>query len=251
MCSIVLFWFYIFRFICSPLSYNSQQNHLQNFYLLFSSCRRVPWDPKSISQARPWGTLLWRFLQVRLVAVPTEMEVLPILSHCDLALWFRVVAQNERRDEWTSLLVTIKKLFIQYPVLVRLKGAGAFTEKINYYEEVKGLIYLLFCLSRWYRWIPMWTEFHCCSRKLPWSHQLIFQRFVICLIAFSQSGPFVKTHFFHISICLFQCLISTTSTVTLIGLVRCLWSSLQVWACSKWTAYSWSSPNSAWLTTVS
>ena len=36
----------------------------------------------------------------------------------------RVVAQNERRDEWTSLLVTIKKLFIQYPVLVRLKGAG-------------------------------------------------------------------------------------------------------------------------------
>ncbi|KAA0703820.1 GATOR complex protein DEPDC5 [Triplophysa tibetana] len=35
----------------------------------------------------------------------------------------KVVAQNERRDEWTSLLVTIKKLFIQYPVLVRLKGA--------------------------------------------------------------------------------------------------------------------------------
>ncbi|MEQ2180982.1 hypothetical protein GOODEAATRI_006800, partial [Goodea atripinnis] len=35
----------------------------------------------------------------------------------------RVVAQNERRDEWTSLLVTIKKLFIQYPVLVRLKEA--------------------------------------------------------------------------------------------------------------------------------
>ncbi|KAA8587561.1 hypothetical protein FQN60_016423 [Etheostoma spectabile] len=35
-----------------------------------------------------------------------------------------VVAQNERRDEWTSLLVTIKKLFIQYPVLVRLKDAG-------------------------------------------------------------------------------------------------------------------------------
>lgn len=37
----------------------------------------------------------------------------------------RVVAQNERRDEWTSLLVTIKKLFIQYPVLVRLKEAGS------------------------------------------------------------------------------------------------------------------------------
>ncbi|XP_034743793.1 GATOR complex protein DEPDC5 isoform X3 [Etheostoma cragini] len=38
--------------------------------------------------------------------------------------FYRVVAQNERRDEWTSLLVTIKKLFIQYPVLVRLKDAG-------------------------------------------------------------------------------------------------------------------------------
>ncbi|XP_076018332.1 GATOR1 complex protein DEPDC5 isoform X4 [Genypterus blacodes] len=37
--------------------------------------------------------------------------------------FYRVVAQNERRDEWTSLLVTIKKLFIQYPVLVRLKEA--------------------------------------------------------------------------------------------------------------------------------
>ena len=32
--------------------------------------------------------------------------------------------QNERREEWTSLLVTIKKLFIQYPVLVRLEQAG-------------------------------------------------------------------------------------------------------------------------------
>ncbi|KAI5622623.1 DEP domain-containing protein 5 isoform X3, partial [Silurus asotus] len=40
--------------------------------------------------------------------------------------FYRVVAQNERRDEWTSLLVTIKKLFIQYPVLVRLKGADRF-----------------------------------------------------------------------------------------------------------------------------
>uniref|UniRef100_A0A8C5GEL4 DEP domain-containing protein 5 n=1 Tax=Gouania willdenowi TaxID=441366 RepID=A0A8C5GEL4_GOUWI len=37
--------------------------------------------------------------------------------------FYRVVAQNERRDEWMSLLVTIKKLFIQYPVLVRLKEA--------------------------------------------------------------------------------------------------------------------------------
>ncbi|XP_068455837.1 GATOR1 complex protein DEPDC5 isoform X2 [Clinocottus analis] len=40
--------------------------------------------------------------------------------------FYRVVAQNERRDEWTSLLVTIKKLFIQYPILVRLKEADGF-----------------------------------------------------------------------------------------------------------------------------
>uniref|UniRef100_A0A8C5CAZ6 DEP domain-containing protein n=1 Tax=Gadus morhua TaxID=8049 RepID=A0A8C5CAZ6_GADMO len=40
--------------------------------------------------------------------------------------FYRVVAQNERRDEWTSLLVTIKKLFIQYPVLVRLEETDGF-----------------------------------------------------------------------------------------------------------------------------
>lgn len=42
-----------------------------------------------------------------------------------------MVAQNERRDEWTSLLITIKKLFIQYPVLVRLKVAGAYANAIQ------------------------------------------------------------------------------------------------------------------------
>uniref|UniRef100_A0A8C3A8F9 DEP domain containing 5, GATOR1 subcomplex subunit n=1 Tax=Cyclopterus lumpus TaxID=8103 RepID=A0A8C3A8F9_CYCLU len=45
--------------------------------------------------------------------------------------FYRVVAQNERRDEWTSLLVTIKKLFIQYPVLVRLKEADGFPPGYN------------------------------------------------------------------------------------------------------------------------
>ncbi|XP_054618374.1 GATOR complex protein DEPDC5 isoform X2 [Dunckerocampus dactyliophorus] len=45
--------------------------------------------------------------------------------------FYRVVAQNERRDEWTSLLVTVKKLFIQYPVLVRLKGADGFPVGYN------------------------------------------------------------------------------------------------------------------------
>uniref|UniRef100_A0A669BXG9 DEP domain containing 5, GATOR1 subcomplex subunit n=1 Tax=Oreochromis niloticus TaxID=8128 RepID=A0A669BXG9_ORENI len=45
--------------------------------------------------------------------------------------FYRVVAQNERRDEWTSMLVTIKKLFIQYPVLVRLKEADAFPVGYN------------------------------------------------------------------------------------------------------------------------
>uniref|UniRef100_S4RKY3 DEP domain containing 5, GATOR1 subcomplex subunit n=1 Tax=Petromyzon marinus TaxID=7757 RepID=S4RKY3_PETMA len=38
--------------------------------------------------------------------------------------FYRVVAQNERRDDWMSLLVTIKKIFIQYPRLVRLKTVG-------------------------------------------------------------------------------------------------------------------------------
>uniref|UniRef100_A0A3Q1HCZ2 DEP domain-containing protein n=1 Tax=Anabas testudineus TaxID=64144 RepID=A0A3Q1HCZ2_ANATE len=45
--------------------------------------------------------------------------------------FYRVVAQNERRDEWTSLLITIKKLFIQYPVLVRLKEADGFPVGYN------------------------------------------------------------------------------------------------------------------------
>ncbi|KAM9844724.1 LOW QUALITY PROTEIN: GATOR1 complex protein DEPDC5 [Aulostomus maculatus] len=45
--------------------------------------------------------------------------------------FYRVVAQNERRDEWTSLLVTIKKLFIQYAVLVRLKEADGFPVGYN------------------------------------------------------------------------------------------------------------------------
>ncbi|XP_063066425.1 GATOR1 complex protein DEPDC5 isoform X2 [Engraulis encrasicolus] len=45
--------------------------------------------------------------------------------------FYRVVAQNERRDEWTSLLITIKKLFIQYPVLVRLRGADGFPSGHN------------------------------------------------------------------------------------------------------------------------
>ncbi|CAJ1087364.1 GATOR complex protein DEPDC5 isoform X5 [Xyrichtys novacula] len=45
--------------------------------------------------------------------------------------FYRVVAQNERRDEWTSLLVTIKKLFIQYPVLVRLQEADGFPVGYN------------------------------------------------------------------------------------------------------------------------
>ncbi|XP_034071492.1 GATOR complex protein DEPDC5 isoform X8 [Gymnodraco acuticeps] len=45
--------------------------------------------------------------------------------------FYRVVAQNERRDEWTSLLVTIKKLFIQYPVLVRLKEEDGFPVGYN------------------------------------------------------------------------------------------------------------------------
>ncbi|XP_049721319.1 GATOR complex protein DEPDC5 isoform X4 [Elephas maximus indicus] len=45
--------------------------------------------------------------------------------------FYKVVVQNERREEWTSLLVTIKKLFIQYPVLVRLEQAEDFPQGDN------------------------------------------------------------------------------------------------------------------------
>uniref|UniRef100_A0A4W3HH08 DEP domain containing 5, GATOR1 subcomplex subunit n=1 Tax=Callorhinchus milii TaxID=7868 RepID=A0A4W3HH08_CALMI len=45
--------------------------------------------------------------------------------------FYKVVAQNERREEWTSLLITIKKLFIQYPVLVRLQEADGFPHGQN------------------------------------------------------------------------------------------------------------------------
>ncbi|XP_045441714.1 GATOR complex protein DEPDC5 isoform X6 [Pipistrellus kuhlii] len=45
--------------------------------------------------------------------------------------FYKVVVQNERREEWTSLLVTIKKLFIQYPVLVRLEQAEGFPSGDN------------------------------------------------------------------------------------------------------------------------
>uniref|UniRef100_A0A2K6SXL2 GATOR1 complex protein DEPDC5 n=1 Tax=Saimiri boliviensis boliviensis TaxID=39432 RepID=A0A2K6SXL2_SAIBB len=49
----------------------------------------------------------------------------------DLFTKWKVVVQNERREEWTSLLVTIKKLFIQYPVLVRLEQAEGFPQGDN------------------------------------------------------------------------------------------------------------------------
>ncbi|XP_061458703.1 GATOR1 complex protein DEPDC5 isoform X2 [Rhineura floridana] len=45
--------------------------------------------------------------------------------------FYKVVVQNERREEWTSLLITIKKLFIQYPVLVRLEQAEGFPPGYN------------------------------------------------------------------------------------------------------------------------
>uniref|UniRef100_A0A8C7TR59 DEP domain containing 5, GATOR1 subcomplex subunit n=1 Tax=Oncorhynchus mykiss TaxID=8022 RepID=A0A8C7TR59_ONCMY len=52
-------------------------------------------------------------------------------DHEGLGTFFLILAQTERRDEWTSLLVTIKKLFIQYPVLVRLKEAVGFPSGHN------------------------------------------------------------------------------------------------------------------------
>ncbi|KAM4807782.1 GATOR1 complex protein DEPDC5 isoform 3-T3 [Rhinophrynus dorsalis] len=57
--------------------------------------------------------------------------------------FYKVVVQNERREEWTSLLVTVKKLFIQYPVLVRLENAEDFppghnstSDQGNYLEAI-------------------------------------------------------------------------------------------------------------------
>uniref|UniRef100_A0A8C5M0L9 DEP domain containing 5, GATOR1 subcomplex subunit n=1 Tax=Leptobrachium leishanense TaxID=445787 RepID=A0A8C5M0L9_9ANUR len=57
--------------------------------------------------------------------------------------FYKVVVQTERRDEWTSLLVTIKKLFIQYPMLVRLKhtegfppGHNSTSDQGNYLEAI-------------------------------------------------------------------------------------------------------------------
>ncbi|XP_053326258.1 GATOR complex protein DEPDC5 isoform X1 [Spea bombifrons] len=57
--------------------------------------------------------------------------------------FYKVVVQNERREEWTSLLVTVKNLFIQYPVLVRLESTEGFprghnstSDQGNYLEAI-------------------------------------------------------------------------------------------------------------------
>ncbi|XP_075071483.1 GATOR1 complex protein DEPDC5 isoform X5 [Mixophyes fleayi] len=57
--------------------------------------------------------------------------------------FYKVVVQNERREEWTSLLVTVKNIFIQYPVLVRLENAECFppghnstSDQGNYLEAI-------------------------------------------------------------------------------------------------------------------
>lgn len=52
----------------------------------------------------------------------------------------RVVAQNERRDEWMSLLVTIKKLFVKYSLLVRLEETGNY----NMTDDLSGLWFNFF-----------------------------------------------------------------------------------------------------------
>lgn len=95
--------------------------------------RWVPRDSERVHQAGPRGTSLWRLLPVG----SSSPQMCPrcvlklrlgrqgLSAESEPLFVIRVVAQNERRDEWTSLLVTIKKLFIQYPVLVRLKEAGS------------------------------------------------------------------------------------------------------------------------------
>uniref|UniRef100_UPI00358EC276 GATOR1 complex protein DEPDC5 isoform X3 n=1 Tax=Myxine glutinosa TaxID=7769 RepID=UPI00358EC276 len=45
--------------------------------------------------------------------------------------FYNVVVQNERREDWMSLLVTIKTIFIQYPKLVRLLESDGFPSACN------------------------------------------------------------------------------------------------------------------------
>lgn len=78
---------------------------------------------------------------------------------------FRVVAQNERRDEWTSLLVTIKKLFIQYPVLVRLKEAGIARSRFRF-QVVDPVDFL--CLFYWLQMVFLWVITQLLHRETTW-----------------------------------------------------------------------------------
>lgn len=107
---------------------------------------------------------------------------------------FRVVVQNERREEWTSLLVTIKKLFIQYPVLVRLEQAGT---AIPGTESVVGEEV---CAGGW-------------RRSKGW-----------CLSPFYCRGCFCSLLGFYfpvVSICSFTCVTSPATSI-----IFCMYSSL-------------------------
>lgn len=66
----------------------------------------------------------------------------------------------------------------------------------------------------------------------------------------SKTFEYISGHIWQ-SLCLRQCLTSTTSTVTLTALARCRWSSRRGWECLKSTVCLWFSPNSGWSTTVS
>lgn len=107
---------------------------------------RRSWEAPSGRITRGVSTKTFTGCSLDLIAA--FLNSFPLSARLVRALgWFtlsvaRVVAQNERRDEWTSLLVTIKKLFIQYPVLVRLKEAGScrafFIVKLSFSGDLPG-----------------------------------------------------------------------------------------------------------------
>lgn len=86
--------------------------------------------------------------------------------------FFRVVVQNERREEWTSLLVTIKKLFIQYPVLVRLEQAGTkvlISLLLSFPLSLLFFIFLLVSKLSSFSWSLV-----LCYLVLSWQFALVF-----------------------------------------------------------------------------
>lgn len=148
MCFLVLFFFLLFSsftmlmfFII--LEFNPEP--FSEFFIVFCHVEEFPEIQRASVRQDHEGRYYEDFYRSDLQPYFLKQESFYILSHCGHVLWFRVVAQNERRDEWTSLLVTIKKLFIQYPVLVRLKGAGAYARTSMRFLKILSVFFSAFC----------------------------------------------------------------------------------------------------------